>query len=35
MLEFAKKGPQIALVENVRTEELPDEKFESFEIIKT
>lgn len=34
MVEFAKKGPSIALVENVKIEELPDQEFERFDIIK-
>lgn len=34
MIEFAKKGPSIALVENVKIEELPDQEFERFDIIK-
>lgn len=34
MLEFAKKGPPIALVEDVKIEELPDQYFETFEILK-
>lgn len=34
IMEIVKKGPPIALVEHVKTEELPGQEFESFEIIK-
>lgn len=34
MLEFCRKGPFLAEVKRLKTEELPDQKFESFDIIK-
>ncbi len=34
IIEFAKNGPAIAIVKDVKIEELPDQKFEGFDIIK-
>ncbi len=34
MIEFCRKGPFLAEVKDVRIEELSDEKFEDFQIIK-
>lgn len=34
MIKFSKNGPPIAQVINVKVEELPDQDFESFDIIK-
>lgn len=34
LVEICRKGPFLAKVTDVKTEEIPDEEFESFEIIK-
>lgn len=34
MIEFSKKGPILALVKSIDVNEVADEEFESFEIIK-
>lgn len=34
MIKFAENGPMIAEVKSVDTEEIPDESFEAFEILK-
>lgn len=34
MLEICKKGPFLAEVKSLEIEELPDQKFDSFDIIK-
>lgn len=34
MIEFCRKGPFLAEVKDIKIEELPDEKFEKFQIIK-
>lgn len=34
MVEFCRKGPFLAEVKNVETEEIEDQEFEDFEIIK-
>lgn len=34
MIEFCRKGPFLAEVKGVEIKELPDQKFESFDIIK-
>lgn len=34
MIEICKKGPFLATVKKVEIEELPDQEFESFDIIK-
>jgi acylphosphatase len=34
MIEFSRKGPVLADVNNVEIEELPDLKFDSFEILR-
>ena len=33
MIEICRKGPFLAEVKNVEIRELPDEKFESFEVV--
>ncbi len=34
MVELCRKGPFLAEVKNVEVEELPDQEFEAFDIIK-
>ncbi len=34
MIEFSRKGPFLAEVEKVEVDEIPDQDFDSFEIIK-
>jgi acylphosphatase len=34
MVEISKRGPFLARVKNVEIEELPDQEFDSFQIIK-
>ena len=34
MIKFAKKGPMIADVKNIEVEEVLDEEFEDFQILK-
>ncbi len=34
MIEFLKKGPFLAEVKSIETEDLPDQEFEDFDIIK-
>lgn len=34
MIEKCRKGPFLAEVKNIEIEEIPDEKFDSFEIIR-
>jgi len=34
MINFSKRGPVLARVEDVKINELPDENFEDFQIIK-
>ncbi len=34
MIDLCRKGPFLAEVKDVKIEELPDEKFEEFQIIK-
>lgn len=34
MVEFSRKGPFIAEVKKVEVDEIPDQDFDSFEIIK-
>ena len=34
MVDFCRKGPFLAEVKSLEIEEIPDQKFESFDIIK-